>query len=143
MHSYKIVFLMFISFAVMGKTSANRISLSSTQLDIIDSVPFAPNVSEGWTALQSYLHQSGDIVIFEVLFSRTVPEGNDWTRACVAGIIDSAYAPPVRIDFEYQEPHRKWAVIITPDGKCYLRWIGGMEPDRNSLILPFFSKYKK
>jgi hypothetical protein len=112
--------------------------------DISDDSPlFTPNNEAGWSTLQTYVHLNADSVAFEVLFTRIVPENTDWTIPQLAGNINSAYAPAIRTDLQYKQPNRTWSVIITADGKCFLKWVGGQQPDHESMALPLHTKYKK
>jgi len=143
MNTLSIIFGIFLALTSLTNQKTDLTPAEKQQTVSHDTIRFEENEEAGWLSLQSYVHQVEDSVHFEVLLSREVPTGTDWTAFTLVGRIDSTYAPVIRRDFEYNQPNRKWAVSIIHDGRCYLRWIGGSEPEHPTFFLPLFTKYKK
>jgi hypothetical protein len=104
---------------------------------------FKANDEGGWSHIQSYVHLYGDSVKFEALLSRMAPNNVDWTTNVMIGKISEEFAPTVRTDLHFREPSRKWALIITPKGKCYARWIAGKMPDHGKMYLSIKTVFRK
>lgn len=104
---------------------------------------FIPNNEEGWSIASPYIQLVGDSVVFEVIFSRSRPANNDFSKRSLAGTIANAYAPKGVRSFLYKEPTRTWNIVIQPNGKCVFRFIGGALPVGDPIIIPIQTKFKK
>lgn len=106
---------------------------------------FVANNEIGWTAYagSSYLKVETDSIVFEVVLSRQVPSGNNWSIPSEIGKIANSFIPVKGSSILYNEPNRKWNIIIQPDGKCFLKLLSGPVPLGNQIVMPIKIKYKK
>jgi len=136
------VILLLLSMSFKNKEIKVR-TVSTNRVYVTDTIPFAPNISNGWGAYVSYLYTDGDSVDMELILNRQVPEGNKWDDFNEFGTVDSAYFPVSYKLAGANEPNREWIISIQTDGKCLIKLVNGPDPEGSFIVLPFKTKYKK
>ncbi len=114
-----------------------------TNFHMADSSYFIPNRAEGWGQYNSYFRVENDSVVMEIILRRHVPPHTDWNMIMLVGTITQTYRPLGERSVNFQEPNRRWTMILKSDGKCYVKLISGIPLTGNTVVLPFKTKYKK
>ena len=139
--------LIILVFTLSGFVSQRQIikqdNVKAIATGLSDTIPFRPNMAEGWDTYSSYINIEEDSVEFEVILKRNIPGNNDWSIPSLIGTIQTIYAPHSARVLAYTEPNRKWEITIQPDAGCFLRLLNSTEPLNSIVVIPIKTKYKQ
>ena len=132
-----------VSVTLLSSFNSRKKIPASLKLLTVDSNAFIPNTAGGWSILSSYLLNRGDSVDFELILSRTVPAGNNWSDSTLVGQIDQKFCPSIETVIQYVELPRTWSITIRSSGSCYFKLLSGAAPQGTTVILPVQTRYRK
>jgi hypothetical protein len=126
-----------------GKNSFGATIYADISQTVIDSNAFVPMQSDGWSVLQTYLHQESDSVVFEVILSYNTTTAINWHSQILIGTVDTSFRPVAPQVVQYHEPSRRWIITFQTDGKCYLELQDGSMAEGSPVIIPIQTKFRK
>jgi hypothetical protein len=128
---------------LVGREANQQETVRFASAVVVDSLPFAANQPEGWSAISSYATKLGeDSVRLEVLIQHA--NNISWADEHLIGAIsDSLYRPTVSQLVDYTLlSNSKWKLRITPDGGAYLQLAQGVAPPEDPAIFPVAIQYR-